>query len=87
MILPWRKKLPDHPVHEHFTYDLGYSVMQNGDIITSDGKPRLLSDEHAKIAKANAKKAGKPVLFREPLPHEREDFDAAMTPPPWDAVS
>lgn len=55
---------------ETYTVDLWYQVMPNGDVITSDGTPRRLHDEHAKIAIENAKKHGREVTFRKPTEAE-----------------
>ena len=51
------------------TVDLGYSVMRNGDIVTSDGLPRGHFDEQAWI-----EQFGKPPTFRKPTPEEAADL-------------
>lgn len=51
------------------TFDLGYIVMPNGDIITSDGKPRDVDEIQLRTAQ---ELAGHPLefRFRSPRPDE-----------------
>lgn len=58
-----------------FTVDLGYVVMSNGDIVTSDGKPREIDEMQLRMAQDIA---GHPLefRFRAPQPDEIDDLRA-----------
>ena len=58
------------------SFDMAYAILPNGDIVTSDGKPRKMSSEHADIAYAAAQKAGREPHFRAPTAHEQIDWNA-----------
>lgn len=55
---------------EFVTYDLGYSIMPNGDVVTSDGLPRGAFPE-----KDWPELFGKPLTFRKPTAFEQGDID------------
>jgi len=46
------------------TYDLGYRIMPNGDIITSDGLPRNVEELQLKMVAEQARKEGREITFR-----------------------
>ena len=46
------------------TYDLGYQIMPNGDIITSDGKPRDVDEIQLRMVAEQAAKEGRTIQFR-----------------------
>lgn len=56
--------------------DVGYAIMPNGDIITSDGKPRDVDERARKCAQ---EEAGRPLAFRfrTPKPREKAQLRAA----------
>ena len=56
---------------KHFTVDTAYSVMPNGDVVTSDGEPRYMSNEHINMATDDGHR---PLVFRCPTPEEAVDF-------------
>ena len=58
------------------TYDLGYRILPNGDIVTSDGKPRNVCEVQMAMVAAEAAKDGREITFqfRAPTPEELEEW-------------
>ena len=54
------------------TYDLGYEILPNGDIITSDGKPRDVDELHLKMMAEQAAREGRKIEFRFRAPTKEE---------------
>ena len=50
--------------YEFTTYNLGYRIMPNGDIITSDGKPRDVDRLQLQLVAEKAVKEGRAIAFR-----------------------
>lgn len=57
---------------EHFIYDCGYAIMDNGDIVTSDGKPRYVDDVQLRYIQNKADREGRKIEFRFRVPHPEE---------------
>ena len=62
-------KLP--PGFTEVVYDMGYAVMDNGDIVTSDGLPRIVSVDDLHTAMRLSGR-GLKFQFRKPTPEEAE---------------
>jgi len=61
--------------YEFKTYDMAYSILPNGDIVTSDGLPRAIDDIQLKIVKDAAKERGEVITFQFRSPTEKEKAD------------
>ena len=53
------------------SYDLGYVVMPDGDIVTSDGKPRVVDEVQLRLVQKAAGRVFE-FKFRAPRPEEVE---------------
>jgi hypothetical protein len=58
-----------------FTYDSAYRIMPNGDIITSDGRPRDVDNLQLQMVAEQAAKEGRTIEFRFRAPTEGERGD------------
>lgn len=54
-------------------YDFGYAILGNGDIVTSDGKPRTISEVDLILAQ-NIAGGEMEFRFRKPTPEEVADL-------------
>lgn len=55
---------------ECYELDLGFAIMPNGDVVTSDGLPRGSFDEAGWI-----KQFGRPISFRKPTDEEQDNWN------------
>ena len=55
-------------------YDIGFSILANGDVVTSDGLPRGSFD-----VESWPEIFGKPLSFRRPTPAERKELEQYRT--------
>jgi hypothetical protein len=55
---------PDPARFKSVSYDLGYEIMPNGDIVTSDGAPRDVDQLQLRLVAEQARKEGREITFR-----------------------
>ena len=59
--------------YKSVTFDLGYAIMANGDIVTSDGQSRMVSEVDLRQAEKLARRK-LDFKFRVPRPDEIEEL-------------
>lgn len=56
--------MPDAERFTHTTYDLGYAIMDNGDIVTFDGRSLYVDKLQLRMVQEKADREGRQIEFK-----------------------